>query len=120
MGWYTALSNPQEFHNAQVQSSTPHLAITPGTTVLVLQLGNVLLLLAALAVLCCFTPHPEIARRYLMIVAVADIGHIYSCYAGMGSQQFFDFANYNDSELSLPCTNTNRWILSVIFWLSFL
>jgi hypothetical protein len=64
--------------------------------VLVLQLGNVLLLLAAIAVLCCFTTHPEIARRYLVIVAVADIGHIYSCYAGMGSQQFWDFANYND------------------------
>ena len=31
-----------------------------------------------------------------MIIALADIGHIYSCYAGMGSQQFWDFANYND------------------------
>jgi len=63
---------------------------------MVLQFGNVLLLLAALAVLCCFTAHPEISRRYLMIVAIADLGHIYSCYIGMGSRQFLDYANYND------------------------
>jgi hypothetical protein len=108
MGWYTALSNPQEYHNAQVPSPIPHLAITPGATVLVLQLGNVLLLLAALAVLCCFTTYPEIARRYLIIVAIADIGHIYSCYVGMGSQQFWDFANYNDMVSNLFLQSTHQ------------
>jgi hypothetical protein len=96
LGWYTALSNPQEYHDAQVPSNVPHPAITPGATVIVLQFGNVLLLLAALAMLCCFTAHPEISRRYLMIVAIADLGHIYSCYIGMGSRQFLDYANYND------------------------
>src|SRR5947207_15943943 len=96
MAWYTALANPQAFHDAQVPSNMPHLTIPPSTTVLVLQIGNVLLLLAALALLCVFTPHPEIARRYLITIAVADLGHIYACYAGMGSRQFWDFSNYND------------------------
>lgn len=96
MGWYTALSSPVDYHNAQVPSSIPYNTIHPNTVILVLQFGNVLALLAALALLCCWTPHPEIARRYLMIIAVADIGHIYSCYVGMGSAKFFDFANYND------------------------
>ena len=115
---YTALSNPQEYHNAQVPSAIPHPPITPSTTALVLQLSNILLLLAALALLCCWTPYPEIARRYLMIVAVADIGHIYSCYAAMGSTQFWDFANYNDmgtypSNSMLP----SRGFPQVAFWL---
>lgn len=112
---YTALSNPQEYHNAQVPSAIPYPTMTPGTTALVLQLGNVLLLLAALAIVCCWTPHPEIARRYLLIVAVADIGHIYSCYAAMGSTQFWDFANYNDMGAYPSNPMVQSWISSIAF-----
>jgi len=96
MGFYAVFSSPQSYHNAQVPSSTPNLTITPGTTIITLQLGNVFLLLAGLAVLCTFTPHPEIARWYLIIVAVADLGHIYSSYAGMGYAYFWDVASWND------------------------
>jgi hypothetical protein len=112
---YTALSNPQEYHNAQVPSAIPYPTMTPGTTALVLQLGNVLLLLAALAILCCWTPHPEIARRYLLIVAVADIGHIYSCYAAMGSTQVWDFANYNEMGAYASNPMAQSWISGIAF-----
>jgi len=96
MGFYTVFSSPQEFHNRQVPSNVPNLNITPGTTIITLQLGNVFLLLAGLAILCCFTSHPEIARYYLIIVAFADLGHIYSSYVGMGSTYFWDVGSWND------------------------
>jgi len=59
-------------------------------------LGNIYLLLAAIAVLCCFTKHASISRNYLLIVACADLGHIYASYCGMGSTYFWDFGSWND------------------------
>lgn len=36
------------------------------------------------------------ARKYLLIVACADLGHIYSVYSGLGDDRFFDIANWNN------------------------
>lgn len=49
-----------------------------------LQLVNVYLLLAAMAVICTWTPHARTARWYLAAVSLADYGHIYACYVGVG------------------------------------
>jgi hypothetical protein len=62
---------------------------------LTLQIGNVFALLAALAVICCFTTHPEIPKRYLFVVALADLGHIYSYYPALGSEAFWDVTQWN-------------------------
>ena len=59
------------------------------------QLGNVFLLLAGIALLCCFTSHVSIARGYLLILALADIGHIYATYVGMGEKAFMDWQNWS-------------------------
>ncbi len=53
-----------------------------------LQLVNVYLLLAALAVICCWTTHASIARRYLAALSLADYGHIWACYVGVGLDLF--------------------------------
>lgn len=49
-----------------------------------LQLVNVYLFLAAVAVICTWTPHASIARWYLAAIALADYGHIFACYVGVG------------------------------------
>ncbi|KAI1761715.1 hypothetical protein GGR53DRAFT_469017 [Hypoxylon sp. FL1150] len=70
--------------------------IPPQALVLLLQLANVYLLLAALAVLCTFTPHAVVARWYLTAVAFADYGHIWACYKGVGPDVFWDVGTWND------------------------
>ncbi|CAK1365217.1 uncharacterized protein RHO25_010066 [Cercospora beticola] len=69
---------------------------TPQAQALTLQMGNVLLLLGAMAIICCWTKHPEIAKWYLIAVAFADIGHIYAVYAAVGPAYFWNFAEWND------------------------
>ena len=85
--------NPSDFFSNQ----TNHVGtkFSPQAEVLTLQAGNVLLLLGAIAVICSFTNHPEIAKWYLIAVAFADYGHIYASYRGMG-QDFWDVSTWND------------------------
>lgn len=71
--------------------------LTPQALVLTLQMGNVLLLLAALALICCWTPRAATSRWYLVAVAFADYGHIYGTYAGMGREAFCDVRGWNDA-----------------------
>lgn len=67
---------------------------TPQAEVLTFQMGNVLLLLAAMALICSWTPHSEVTKWYLISVAVADLGHIYTTYRG-NSQHFWEPATWN-------------------------
>lgn len=60
-----------------------------------LQLGNVLLLLAAMAVVCCFSPSRTTAKWYLIAVAFADYGHIYASYQSLGPGTFYDPSQWN-------------------------
>lgn len=79
-----------------------------------LQLGNVLLLLAAIAVICSWTKHSEIASWYLIVVAFADFGHIYATYAAVGPAYFFKPAGWNDMVAgnvgASVFLNINRWL----------
>ncbi|KAI0844169.1 hypothetical protein F5Y00DRAFT_210319 [Daldinia vernicosa] len=70
--------------------------IPPQALVLLLQLVNVYLLLAGLAVVCSWTPHASVARGYLVVVALADYGHIWACYRGVGAELFWNTAEWND------------------------
>lgn len=36
-----------------------------------------------------------VARGYLVVVAIADLGHIYSSYLGMGEKYFLDLNSWN-------------------------
>ena len=49
--------------------------------------------------MCTWTPHPDIARGFLSIVALADLGHIYATYLGMesgGKGVFWGWEKWND------------------------
>lgn len=54
------------------------------------------MLLALLAVICCWTKHAEIIKKYLLAVAVGDLGHIYATYRAVGSDFFFNVSEWND------------------------
>jgi len=79
-----------------------------------LQMGNVLLLIAVMAVICCWTTHASVARYYLLAVAFADLGHIYSTYRGVGQEYFWNVGQWNDMVAgnvgASVFLNINRWL----------
>lgn len=87
---------------------------TPPAMVLTLQIVNVLLLLAAVAIVCCWTTQVNTARWYLIAVAFADYGHIYSCYKGAGPDFFWNLGAWNDmmwGNVGMSAfLNVNRWL----------
>ncbi|KAI0115167.1 hypothetical protein F4814DRAFT_309471 [Daldinia grandis] len=97
-----AVRDPAAFFAAQAPNHPhPHPAtlpsepISPPALVLLLQLANVYLLLAGLAVVCSWTPHASVARGYLAVVALADYGHVWACYRGVGPELFWAPAGWN-------------------------
>ncbi|KAI0174192.1 hypothetical protein BJ166DRAFT_140735 [Pestalotiopsis sp. NC0098] len=93
--YFVGMRDPLAFYADQV----PNVAAAgfpPQALSLTLQLQNVYLLLAALAVITCYTGRdPATARLYLAAVALADLGHIYASYAALGRDAFFDTAGWN-------------------------
>jgi hypothetical protein len=95
----TCLPNPSAYYISQHPSPpllTTTLPIPPQALSLTLQITNIFLLLALLGILCSWTSHPEIAKWYLVAVAIADWGHIYSVYASVGEEIFWDLGKWND------------------------
>ena len=41
------------------------------------------------------TTEPKVLRNYVIALAIADIGHIYATYLGMGWDSFADVASWN-------------------------
>ncbi|ETN46432.1 uncharacterized protein HMPREF1541_00616 [Cyphellophora europaea CBS 101466] len=107
-------NDPNDFYVRQhYEASLQQVLLTPQALVLVLQTGNIFLLLAGLAVICSWTTHAEVAKRYLFVVAIADLGHIWGNYKGLGDQYFWEFAQWNDliwgSVGVSAFLNINRW-----------
>ncbi|KAG7287233.1 hypothetical protein NEMBOFW57_006739 [Staphylotrichum longicolle] len=71
-------------------------AFSPEAVGVTLQLLNVLLLLAPLAVVCSFSRDPATVKGYLAAVALADYGHIYATYRSVGDDVFFNPSQWND------------------------
>ena len=95
-GTVVIFQDPRDFINKSAPSIVPLPLLSGGTVVIISQLANIYLLLAAVQALCCWSRHLEIARTYIGIVAVADLGHIYATYLGMGEKMFWDWQNWND------------------------
>ena len=72
-------------------------AFTPQAEILTLQIINVyFFVLAPVAVACSFTRDVLTAKLYLFFVALADWGHIYAVYKGVGAEYFWDVKGWND------------------------
>ncbi|KAI0408807.1 hypothetical protein F4802DRAFT_368027 [Xylaria palmicola] len=99
VGYFTALRDPSAFYVRQAQNHelpADASAFPPQALIMTLQLVNVYLLLAAMAVICSWTTHAGITRLYLAAVALADYGHIWACYVGVGLDLFLRPAEWND------------------------
>lgn len=96
--YYTNIIDPFQYYADQalypVLSQEHHFPAQALS--LSLQLGNVLLLLAAMAVICCFSSSRGTAKWYLIAVAFADYGHIYASYRAVGPGVFWDPSQWND------------------------
>lgn len=90
------------------------LSFTPQAHALVLQFGNVALLLAAMALICCCTTDTKVTKYYLFAVALADFGHIYSVYQATGSEYFWQPSDWNSMTWgNVGCSaflNLHRWL----------
>ncbi|KAJ4305128.1 hypothetical protein N0V90_000658 [Kalmusia sp. IMI 367209] len=96
LGWNAAWNSPSTFITKQLPTTT--LTPVPSSAlVLSYTIGNVFILLAGLAILCtAITREGRVAKWYLLMVAVGDLGHIYSSYKVMGPETFWNFNEYND------------------------
>ncbi len=106
--------NPDEYYIHQLPNATSlTTVVTPQALSLSLQIGNVLLLLAFMALICSWTQHADISKKYLVAVALADFGHIYASYASLGDQIFWDVSKWNDmvwGSVGISAfLNVNRW-----------
>ncbi|KAI0191472.1 hypothetical protein EV127DRAFT_428423 [Xylaria flabelliformis] len=100
IAYITTLQDPFAFYARQAQnhelSPSDPSSFPPQAQILTLQLVNVYLLLAAMAVICSWTTHARTARWYLAAVALADYGHIWACYVGVGLDLLLKPAEWND------------------------
>lgn len=77
-GFLAPILAPQYFVAAQVSSSPPN-KLSDNTLVVVLQLGNIYLLLGLLGVAVLYaTTEPKVVRNYLIALWLGDIGHLVS------------------------------------------
>ncbi|GAP86448.1 hypothetical protein SAMD00023353_1901350 [Rosellinia necatrix] len=97
--YVTTLKDPFTFYAKQAQNyelPTDPSSFPPQAHIMTLQLVNVYLLLAAMAVICTWTTRASTARWYLAAVALADYGHIWACYVGVGLNLLLQPAKWND------------------------
>lgn len=93
------LQDPEGFYTSQVPTTAPAATVPfPAQAQLLLgQLHNIYLLLAGLAIVCCWTSDRTVARNYLLVVALADLGHIYTVYKVFGYEKFMNLGSWNDA-----------------------
>lgn len=92
------MQDPAAYYTGQAPSfasGTSKDALPPPALSVTLQLINVFLLLAAMAVVCCWTSTPSVTKWYLVSVAVADLGHIYAVYRSVGAEYFWNWREWN-------------------------
>lgn len=92
-------------------SSTTAIAVIPQTAViLAYSIGSLFLLLAGLNILClAISRDVRVSRYFLVLLACADLGHLYANYLGMGKDHFWNFAEYNEVMVG------NVWITIFLF-----
>ncbi|EME45213.1 hypothetical protein DOTSEDRAFT_112227, partial [Dothistroma septosporum NZE10] len=93
----TGMRDPVRFFSDQAPNHTlAPTCFNPQAEALTLQMLNVLLLLAPMALVCCWNINTPTTKWYLMSVAVADLGHVYATYRGVGRAYFITPAGWNN------------------------
>lgn len=116
--WVVSLNDPfQYFADQTPDHLKADIYFPPQALAVTLQLSNVLLLLAAMAVICCFSTSSATARWYLIAVAFADYGHIYSVCRAVDSAVLYDFSQWNEMMVGNIGVSA---VLNVLRWLTVL
>lgn len=94
---------PEHFLASQSSSVEPNflLPLTPSIISTLSQLANVYLVIATLYVMVChIATDPKVVKGFFVLVALADVGHIFSIYMGMGGWKggFGDLGNWGGAE----------------------
>lgn len=92
------MNNPQGYF-ADLVPENPITAkeFPPQALGMTLQMANVLLLLALLALVACFSQDPFTVKAYIASVALADYGHIYGTYKAVGDEYFWNVGGWNSA-----------------------
>ncbi|KAK3307202.1 uncharacterized protein B0T15DRAFT_510502 [Chaetomium strumarium] len=110
------MGNPHEYLAKQIPGGSPSTtSFSPQAEGVTLQLINVFLLLAPMAVICCFSSDPATVKGYLFAVALADYGHMYATYRAVGEEVFFNTSLWNDMVWGGVAVNAT---LNVLRWLT--
>lgn len=109
------MTDPFHFYDTQAPNFPSRQSdFSPQALAMTMQMANVLLLLGAIAIICCWTTYTSIARWYLIAVALADFGHIYGTYKGVGPEYFWNIGGWNDmvwGNVGVSAfLNVNRWL----------
>ena len=99
-GFQKAAFHVNDFITEQVPPSRLNpqgfLSQTAGAKQAAWQLGNLYLFIALMGYFVLGKiKERNLIHAYLLCLAVADVGHIGSCYLGMGSDRFFDVSSWN-------------------------
>ena len=120
-GFVVAMYNVDSFIADQYPTSSyspkSFLGQSVNARIVAYQLGNIygLLALSSFFVLR-ETSEPRIARNFITCLAVGDIGHLATCYWGMGSSRFMDVSNWN----SMAWGNIGGTVVFFLFRVSYL
>jgi len=94
-GAIAPLVDPAGFVTSQLGHIPAH-PLYETERVLSLQLGNLYFLLAMMSiVLLNTTTEPRVVHGYLVVLAIADVGHVFATYAVMGTEAFMDVGSWN-------------------------
>lgn len=93
------IQDPKDFYASQVPTvaDAAEVAFPAQAELLLGLLHNVYLMISGLAVVCCWTSDRTVVRNYLLVVALADLGHIYAVYKVFGYSHFMDLGSWNDT-----------------------
>ena len=95
-GFVMPIVDTQSFVNQQIPSTLLSTPLTATNQILALQLANVYGLIGMIGIAVLYsTTEATVVRNYLLACAVADIGHLWFTYVGMGYDAFWDVQGWN-------------------------
>lgn len=96
---FLALTDPERYYLDQIPGSSTagltKIVLDANGLALTLQMGNIFILLISIAVICTHTTHVDVAKKYLLVIALGDLGHIWASAYALGDV-FWDVGRWND------------------------
>ena len=120
-GFVVPLIDTQGFVNQQIPSTLLSTPITATNQILALQLANVYGLIGMIGIAVLYsTTEATVVRNYLLACAVADVGHLWFTYVGMGYDAFVDIQGWNSLGWGNIGITASLFIVRVLYLAGFL